>query len=72
MRRVAMLCLPLLLTGCALGPTATPTLQQGASIRGNVHGGQQPIVGAHVYLLALPTPSATANQAISTLDSNRR
>lgn len=55
MRFAALLCLTLLLTGCALGPSAAPIPEQGLSIRGNVHGGQQPIVGAHVYLFAANT-----------------
>jgi hypothetical protein len=32
--------------------TATPGSVTGAAITGKVHGGQQPIVGAHVYLMA--------------------
>ena len=64
--RIAAILPLLLLTGCALGPSATPTLQQGASIRGNVHGGQQPIVGAHVYLFAANT-TGYGNASVSTL-----
>ena len=47
----------LVLTGCALTPTAAPTPAAGSglSIGGNVHGGQQPIAGAHIYLLAAGT-----------------
>jgi hypothetical protein len=67
MRRVVILCLPLLLTGCALSPTATPTLEKGLSIHGNVHGGQQPIIGAHVYLLAANT-TGYGQPSVSTLD----
>jgi len=54
MRTIAVDCLALFLflTGCALNPTASPNPAQGAAIHGNVHGGQQPIVGAHVYLFA--------------------
>jgi len=44
-----------LLTGCALSPTATPTPANGAAIQGMVHGGQQPIAGASVYLYAAGT-----------------
>jgi hypothetical protein len=44
--------LPLILTGCTLNPTASPIASKGASIQGKVHGGQSPIVGAHVYLFA--------------------
>ena len=45
------------LSGCTGNPvmtsTTTPTNQmQGAALKGRVHGGQQPIVGANVYLFA--------------------
>jgi hypothetical protein len=55
MRIAAAVLLSLALTGCSLEPTASPTPEHGLSIRGNVHGGQQPIVGAHVYLFAANT-----------------
>ena len=51
----AALSLCLVLTGCALTPTAAPTPAAGLTIAGNVHGGQQPIAGAHIYLLAAGT-----------------
>jgi hypothetical protein len=44
--------LPLILTGCALNSSDAPTADAGLAIQGSVHGGQQPIVGAHIYLLA--------------------
>ncbi len=47
--------LPVLLTGCAVGTLSGPTAQPGVSIQGTVHGGQQPISGAHIYLLAANT-----------------
>jgi streptogramin lyase len=47
--------LPLILTGCALNSSDAPTADAGLAIQGSVHGGQQPIVGAHVYLLAAST-----------------
>jgi hypothetical protein len=50
-----ILCLPIILTGCALQQTAAPTPESGIKLKGNVHGGQQPIVGAHVYLFAANT-----------------
>ena len=58
MRRVAAsftVCLSM--TGCALGPGphASPQSSPGLSIHGTVHGGQQPIAGAHIYLLAANT-----------------
>jgi len=70
--RIALaLCLTLFLAGCAVRPTAAPTPQQGVSIRGNVHGGQQPIVGSHIYLFAANTtgygqPSVSLLSATST------
>ena len=50
----------LLVSGCSVTPgfNLTPTEPSpvsGAALRGLVHGGQQPIVGAHVYLLAANT-----------------
>jgi hypothetical protein len=71
----ATLCLPLLLTGCALQQTAPPTPNPGIKLNGSVHGGQQPIVGAHIYLLAANTngygqPSVSLLQAASTGNSD--
>ena len=48
-------CLPLVLTGCELASSNAPTADPGLAIQGSVHGGQQPIVGARVYLLAAGT-----------------
>lgn len=47
----------LLLSGCALTSTApsVPEQVQGSAIHGTVHGGQQPISGANIYLLAANT-----------------
>ena len=45
----------LILTGCSLSTTSAPTPSAGLAIQGTVHGGQQPIVGAHVYLMAANT-----------------
>ena len=43
-----------LLTGCTLQETATSnSVIPGAAISGQVHGGQQAISGAKVYLLSL-------------------
>jgi streptogramin lyase len=47
--------LTLLLTGCGMGPRLTPTVQPGAAMHGNIHGGQQPVSGAHVYLFSTGT-----------------
>ena len=40
----------------------------GAALHGMVHGGQQPIVGAHVYLYAANT-TGYGNAAVSLLQS---
>ncbi len=72
-----LLCLPLVLTGCALQQTASPALEAGVKLTGSVNGGQQPIVGAHVYLLAANTtgyggpgiPASGTNASISLLNA---
>ena len=54
---VTVLC-ALLLAGCAGVPVTSPVATkpvQGVALKGIVHGGQQPIVGAHVYLYAAST-----------------
>lgn len=64
-------------TGCALTSTADPSSQAGVAIQGMLHGGQQPIVGAHVYLLAANTTgyggngiaASTSNASLSLLKS---
>ncbi len=45
----------LVLAGCATGPVTPATPVQGNTLLGSVYGGQQPVVGAHVYLLAANT-----------------
>ncbi|HXC95304.1 MAG TPA: NHL repeat-containing protein [Edaphobacter sp.] len=52
---LAMLCMSL--AGCAGNYSAPPPTAPaaGAKISGDLHGGQQPIVGAHVYLFAANT-----------------
>ena len=52
---IPALFLSLALTGCAIGPTASPSSQQGLVLQGEVHGGQQPIAQAHVYMFAANT-----------------
>jgi DNA-binding beta-propeller fold protein YncE len=53
---LASIPLAVLLTGCAMTDVASPTTAAtGAALNGNVHGGQQPVVGAHVYLMAANT-----------------
>jgi hypothetical protein len=65
--------LSLALTGCTLSTTAAPTPETGPAITGVVHGGQNPIVGAHVYLLAAnagvftPNASGYGNASLSLL-----
>ena len=67
--------LPLVLTGCTLNTTAAPTPEAGPAIQGAVHGGQNPIVGAHVYLFAAnagvftPNVSGYGNASLSLLKS---
>ena len=60
--------LPLVLTGCTLSTTAASTPDTGLAISGSVHGGQNPIVGAHVYLLAANT-TGYGNASLSLLTS---
>ena len=47
-----LLSVSLVLTGCTLETTATPGVEPGVTLQGLVHGGQQGVAGAHVYLLA--------------------
>ena len=54
---IAVVSCTLVLAGCAGAPVMTttetqPAAVQGAALHGMVHGGQQPISGAHVYLFA--------------------
>ena len=52
-----------MLTGCAVDSSAVskaPTTIQGATIQGNVHGGQQPIVGATIQLYATGSANGPA------------
>lgn len=74
----AHVCLPLacfLLSGCAFTPTFVPTPDVGMAISGKAMGGQQAIVGAHVYLLAAnagvftPNTSGYGNASLSLLTS---
>jgi hypothetical protein len=59
-----------LLSGCDLNSTSAPTASAGVAIQGRVFGGQQPIVGANVYVFAANTTgyggagiAASANNA---------
>lgn len=81
-RSIAVSLLPLALTGCALNSiTTTPSSQadavQGVAFQGQVHGGQQPIAGAHVFLFAantagygMPSISLLQNASNTTLDTS--
>jgi streptogramin lyase len=62
------LSLGILLTGCSLSPTTPSAPVKGVAIRGNLHGGQQPIAGAHVYLFAAGS-TGYGQPSISLLDS---
>ena len=57
-----------LLTGCSLSPTGEPSPEAGLAINGSVHGGQQAIVGAQVYLFAANT-TGYGNASVSLLTS---
>jgi streptogramin lyase len=70
------------LSGCTAAPVMTttstqPNQVQGAALHGRVHGGQQPIVGASVYLYAANTtgyagagiPASSGNASVSLLKS---
>ncbi len=48
-------CDVLLLAGCALQSTSPATPDAGVAFQGRIHGGQQPVVGASVYLFAVNT-----------------
>jgi hypothetical protein len=48
-------CLSVALTGCSLSPSAAPSPEAGAALTGVVHGGQQPVAGAKVYVYAAGT-----------------
>jgi streptogramin lyase len=67
--------LPFALNGCSLDSTAAPSPETGQTVQGMVRGGQQPIVGSHVYLFAANagvfTPNTTGygNASVSLLTS---
>ena len=47
--------------GCGVSPNAAPDTIAGASVRGSLHGGQQPISNAHIYLMAASTSGYGSN-----------
>ena len=65
---IALLPLPLLVAGCAITSVTPTAAMAGLSLHGTVHGGQQPIAGAHVYLLAAAS-SGYGNPSVSLLDA---
>jgi hypothetical protein len=66
----------LVLSGCSLSAPSAPTPAAGLAIQGTVHGGQNPIVGAQVYLFAAgsgvftPNASGYGNASVSLLNSS--
>jgi hypothetical protein len=66
---------PLVIAGCSIESTANPTPDAGLAITGKVMGGQQPLVGSKVYLLAAnagvftPNTSGYGNASLSLLKS---
>lgn len=58
------------LTGCSLSSTSGATPAAGLAIKGAVYGGQSPISGAHVYLLAANT-AANAGPGLAATSSNK-
>ena len=66
-----------LVTGCSVAPVATNTsgsqptpTTNVAPVKGIVHGGQQPIVGAQVYLLAVSASGQSTSLLKSTADTS--
>ena len=59
------------LTGCNLSTTASPAVEQAAGpiLQGKVHGGVQPVTGAHVHVLAAAT-TGYGSAATSLLTTN--
>jgi len=67
-RLLSLALIPALATvGCSLSPTASPTPESGSALRGNLHGGQQPVANAHIYLLAANT-TGYGQPSVSLLD----
>ena len=58
-----------LLTGCGVVPSqlAAPASIEGQPLQGRIHGGQQPVAGAHIYLFAASTAGYGA-PSLSLLD----
>ena len=76
---LALLGLPPVLIGCNAAfvtPTASTTPSVGMALGGSVHGGQQPVTSAHVYLFAAGTtgygsaPSSLLNTSTAGVSSD--
>jgi hypothetical protein len=50
------------LSGCGSGTISAPSMSNSAVFHGSLHGGQSPVVGAHVHIMAV---GATGNGAAS-------
>lgn len=61
-----------LLTGCGLTTSqlADHALDTGQTVQGRVHGGQQPVAGAHIYLFAAGT-AGYGTASVSLLEPNQ-
>jgi len=66
---VVALSLSLFFAGCSVGPTASTSVHPSVAVGGVVHGGQQPISGAHVYLFAANT-TGTAGPGVAASAGN--
>ena len=69
--RPVLLASPLFLIGCGIGPAAGPDLTPSATFAGPglgglVHGGQQPVAGAHVYLFEAGIATGTTTTSYAT------
>jgi streptogramin lyase len=57
-------------TSITQAPPTTPATTPGSAIVGNVHGGQEPVTGAHIYLFAANT-NGYGFPSVSLLNSNQ-
>lgn len=69
LKLTAALLFSTLLTGCGITPSQLTdrALTVGQTVQGGVHGGQQPVAGAHIYLFAAGT-TGYGTSSISLLD----
>ena len=66
---LTLVALTLALTGCGIGSLAPASPAAGAALHGGIHGGQQPVAGAHVYLFAANTTTYAGNTISPTADN---